>query len=172
MALPIIPIAQGLISIAPSIAKFFGGDKAEDAAQSVVDIARQVTGQNDAQSAVNMVLESDDAKLKFLSLLEQRKTHLDEIYLADRSDAREMYTHHNEQADLIADRITKYNVLYILIMVTINCMVVYFFKEDAALVGIASNIIGFVIRDLLAQIQAVTGFYFGSSLGSKNKVSK
>ena len=80
-----------------------------------------------------------------------------------------MYVEQNVQADKIADRITKFNVLYIMLLVAVNCLLVYFLEDNGAVLAAASNIIGLVIRDLLAQIQAVTGFYFGSSMGSKSK---
>ena len=80
-----------------------------------------------------------------------------------------MYVEQNVQADKIADRITKFNVLYIMLLVAVNCLLVYFLEGNGAVLAAASNIIGLVIRDLLAQIQAVTGFYFGSSMGSKSK---
>ena len=62
-----------------------------------------------------MVQSDPNARLKFLEMLEQQKTALDKLYLADRQDARQMYGKHNEQADKIADRITKFNVLYVMI---------------------------------------------------------
>ena len=172
MALPLIPIISGLASLAPTIGKWLGGADGEDAAQAVADMARKVTGLNDAQSAVDEVLSDPIAQLEFMKLVEKNRTRLDELYLADRQDAREMYVEQNEQADKIADRITKFNVLYIMLLVAVNCLLVYFLEDNGAVLAAASNIIGLVIRDLLAQIQAVTGFYFGSSMGSKAKDGK
>lgn len=172
MALPLIPIISGLVSLAPSIGKWLGGSEGEDAAQVVADMARKVTGLNDAQSAVDEVLSDPIAQLEFMKLVEKNRTRLDELYLADRQDARKMYVEQNEQADKIADRITKFNVLYIMLLVAVNCLLVYFLEGNGAVLAAASNIIGLVIRDLLAQIQAVTGFYFGSSMGSKSKDGK
>lgn len=172
MALPLIPIITGLASLAPTIGKWLGGSDGENAAQAVADMARSVTGINDAQGAVNEILSDPIAQLEFMKLVEKNRTRLDELYLADRKDARAMYVEQNEQADKIADRITKFNVLYIMLLVAVNCLLVYFLEGNGAVLAAASNIIGLVIRDLLAQIQAVTGFYFGSSMGSKAKDSK
>lgn len=93
MALPLIPIAQGLISIAPSIAKWFGGDKAEDAAQSVVDIARQVTGQNEPDKAVDLVKQNPELQAKFLMLLEQNRTAIELAVIGDIQNARKIHQH-------------------------------------------------------------------------------
>lgn len=172
MALPLIPIISGLVSLAPTIGKWLGGSDGENAAQAVADMARSVTGINDVQGAVNEILSDPIAQLEFMKLVEKNRTRLDELYLADRQDARKMYVEQNEQADKIADRITKFNVLYIMLLVAVNCLLVYFLEGNGAVLAAASNIIGLVIRDLLAQIQAVTGFYFGSSMGSKSKDGK
>ena len=169
MALPLIPIVNGLAAILPSIGKWIGGSNGEEAAKEVAGIATRVTGLSDPVSAVKEVLADPTAQLDFLRLVETNRTRLDELYLADRQDAREMYVEQNIQADKIADRITKFNVMYIIGLVALNCVIVYFLEDNAALVAAASNIIGLVIRDMLAQIQAVTGFYFGSSMGSKAK---
>lgn len=172
MALPLISIISALSSLAPSIGKWIAGDKGEDAAQAVVDVARSVTGQNDVEKAVSAIQADPSMQLDFLKMLEQNKSKFDELYLADRQNAREMYKNQNEQADKIADRITKFNVMYIIGLVIANCLLVYFLEDNGAIIAAASNIIGLVIRDLLAQIQAVTGFYFGSSMGSKQKDGK
>lgn len=170
MALPLIPIAQGLISIAPSIAKWFGGDKAEDAAQSVVDIARQVTGHNEPDKAVNMILSDDKNKLAFLSLLEQNKTKLDDLYLADVQNAREMYGKHNEQADKIADRVMKHNGLYAFAIGLAQIVALAYFTNLPDVVVLAiGNVSGYLTKGFLDERATVCGFYFGSSLGSKNK---
>ena len=96
-----------------------------------------------------------------------RRSEVDEM-----ASARKSYGKHNQQADKIADKITTWNIPYILFMVVLNCGVVYLFRNDAALVAIASNLIGMAINSLVSQLQSVTGFYFGSSIGSKAKASK
>lgn len=167
--IPLLPIVSALTSVVPSIANWIGGDKAEDAASKISEIAKTVTGLSNPNDAKDMILNDPEAKLKFMSAVEDNRFELDRIYLADRSNAREMYGEHNKQADLIANKITIWNIPYVITMVIVNCLVVYFLKEDVALVAIASNVIGMVIKSLLDQMQSVTGFYFGSSMGSKSK---
>lgn len=168
--LPLIPIAQGLISIAPSIAKWFGGDKAEDAAQSVVDIARSVTGQNEPGKAVKLVLADEKHKLAFMSLLETQRNELDKIYLADRQDAREMYGKHNAQADKIAESVMKYNAFLAILIGLAQIFALSYFTGLPEIVILAiGNVSGYLIKGFLDERTTVCGFYFGSSLGSKNK---
>lgn len=167
--IPLVAIAKTLLTVAPSIANWIGGDKAENAAQFVIDVARQSTGQNDAQQATEMILKDENLKFKFLALLEQNRNQLDELYLKGRENARNMYSKHNEQADRVAERVMRFNIWFVLVMVGMNIAVVHFMREHTELVAIASNIIGIAMRDLLAERHSVTAFYFGSSLGSKNK---
>jgi hypothetical protein len=93
MAIPIIPIVSALTSVAPTIAKWIGGDKAEDAASAVADIARKVTGNNDPQKAVDMILLDESLKLQFMIQLENNRQALDEAYLRDTQHAREQHKH-------------------------------------------------------------------------------
>ncbi|AUR96552.1 TMhelix containing protein [Vibrio phage 1.226.O._10N.261.48.E5] len=93
MALPLIPIVSALTSVVPTIAKWIGGDKAEDAANHVADIARAVTGNNDTEAAVDMILKDESLKLQFMMQVENNRQALDEAYLEDRQHAREQHKH-------------------------------------------------------------------------------
>ena len=91
MPLPLIPIVSALTSIVPSIAGWIGGDKAEDAANHVADIARKVTGQNDTSKAVDAIFADENLKLQFMMQIENNRQALDEAYLKDRQHAREQH---------------------------------------------------------------------------------
>ncbi len=93
MVLPLIPIISALTSVVPSIAGWIGGDKAEDAANHVADIARKVTGQNDPEKAVDTILKDEKLKLQFMMQIENNRQALDEAYLKDRQHARESHKH-------------------------------------------------------------------------------
>lgn len=60
-----LSIITGLVGIAPTIAKWLGGDKAEAVAEQVAGIARSVTGQSDAQSAVDAIKADPALALEF-----------------------------------------------------------------------------------------------------------
>lgn len=60
-----LSIITGLIGIAPTIAKWLGGDKAEAVAEQVAGIARSVTGQSDTQSAVDAIKADPALALEF-----------------------------------------------------------------------------------------------------------
>lgn len=173
MALPLIPIISGLVSLAPSIGKLIAGDKGEQAAQAVADIAREVTGSNDVDKAVKQIQGDPQAQLAFLKMLEQNKTKLDELYLADRQNARAMYGKHNEQADKIADRVMKWNIAYAVIIALAQIIALTQFTDlPDSVVIIIGNVSGWIIKGVLDERKDVTGFYFGSSIGSKSKDGK
>lgn len=93
MALPLLAIAQGLLGVAPSIAKFFAGDKAEDAANEVIDIARQVTGINDPQGAVKAVSENPEYQHQYRMQLENNRARIEAMVIGDVQHAREQHKH-------------------------------------------------------------------------------
>ena len=62
---PIIPIAMGLLEIAPALAGMFRGKKAKKAAEAVVGIAKAVSGIADPQAAVETIKGNPDLVLKF-----------------------------------------------------------------------------------------------------------
>lgn len=90
---PLIPIISALTTIAPSIAQWIGGNKAEDAAQAITDIARKVTGINDAQGAVNQVITDPEKQLEFMKAMDANRIAMDKLYLADIQDARNQHKH-------------------------------------------------------------------------------
>ena len=61
--LPLVALAGSLIQVAPAIARWIGGEKAENAAVDVLDIARAVTGAGVNEDAVKVLLENQVAWL-------------------------------------------------------------------------------------------------------------
>lgn len=58
-------IVTGLCAIAPSIANWLGGDKAERVTRDVVTMARAVTGQNDEEAALAALQSNPELALQF-----------------------------------------------------------------------------------------------------------
>ena len=63
--IPLLPIAMGLAQFIPSIAKAFGGSKAEKIASQVIDVAKTVTGLDDPQKAVDAIRANPELVIKF-----------------------------------------------------------------------------------------------------------
>lgn len=156
MALPLIPIVSALTSIAPSIARWIGGDKAEEAAQAVTDIARKVTGVNDAQDAVNKVMSDPSMQLEFMKLLEQNKVALDEMYLKDRQHARELHKHSIMPA-ILSGVLTGGLLLFVAALMYVNI-------PDAN-----QRLIDTVFGSYLTAWLGAMGYWFGTTRGSADK---
>ena len=60
-----ISIAMGLAKFAPTIAGWFGGDDAEDTAEQVVDMAKQVTGISDPEDAMSKIQNDPALQIQF-----------------------------------------------------------------------------------------------------------
>lgn len=93
MAIPLIPAVSALIQVVPSIAKWIGGEKAEQAAEQVASIARQVTGMDSTGDAVDSINADPEKKLEFLLAIENNRLALDSMYLKDVQDARANHKH-------------------------------------------------------------------------------
>lgn len=59
---PLLPIAMGLLEVAPMLAGFFKGKKAQENAEKIVNIAKVVTGKSDPTEAITEI-KGDPAKI-------------------------------------------------------------------------------------------------------------
>jgi hypothetical protein len=89
-----------------------------------------------------------------------------------REQSHTSYRKNNVQADKISNLVIKWNLPIIFTLVVINVFIVYYMKDNAPLIAIASQIIGIAIGNLFAERQAIVNFFFGSSIGSKEKDEK
>lgn len=167
MALPILGIL-GALKMVPKLFKAVkGGDKS--LASKAIDIARVVTGAGTEADAVE-ALKADPEKMYQYQMALLADKHIpDRLDLENTKSARRMYMEASkERADEIAKDVMAVNLPVMFLLVAINIGVVYFF-EEGALIAIASNFIGMMLKELMSERQTVMNFFFGSSLGSKNK---
>lgn len=163
-------IALGLAKFVPDIVGWIAGDKAEKVASKVVGIAEDLTGQrgDEAMKAIN---QDPHLALEFHKAVMADKHRFDEMVLADRQSAREAYKVHNEASDKIAFIIMRFNLPLVFLLVVADVLACIYLGENAAVLTTVSTTVGFVINALLKERQDVTGFHFGSSLGSKMKTA-
>lgn len=85
-----ITVAMGLAQFAPAIVKWItGSDKAEQAAEKVVEIAQVVTGKPNGEEALSAIKADPALVLQFRQAVMQNEADLDKAYLADRQNARQ-----------------------------------------------------------------------------------
>jgi|LGVF01.1.fsa_nt_gb uncharacterized membrane protein len=132
--------------------------------------------ENEPQAIADAIKNDPEAliKIKELEFKEQESLRSQVLELAKLESAKydkahDTYQSKNEMADEVAKQIIARNLPLIGILVVLNVAIVYFFKENATLIAIASNVIGISIGNLFAERQSIVNFFFGSSLGSKEK---
>lgn len=119
----------------------------------------------DILGAVKTLIKKDDG----ISPEQEKEAYkLIELDYQDRAGAREMYKVENEMADSIAKRVIVWNLWIVFIALVIEILVVIY-MEDKTLIAIISSAIGGLTTALLQERQQVINFFFGSSIGSKNK---
>lgn len=160
-----VTIAFGLAQYAPSIIKWLSGsDKAEEAAQKVIDVARVVTGKDDAGEAVKAIQADPAMLMQFRQAMAGIEADMDRAYLADRQNAR--------GRDVAFVQAGRWNIradLLALLSVTGLIVCVWFVARDSSLPERAVNAIMFVAGTLAACVRDVFAFEFGSSRGSREK---
>ena len=150
--------------------KLSGSDNnAAQIAAQVIDYASEATGKKDLKG-IEQQLSADPAlAAKLKQTLLDNEQALDMAPYKDRQDARAMHNKHPEQADKIANGIMKFNLPYIFILLVANVLAMFYLKDYSAILAIVSNLLGMTIKSLFDERNCVTGFYLGSSMGSKNK---
>jgi hypothetical protein len=135
-------------------------DILEKAISIVGDVA---TG--DVLGAVKTLIDKD----KGITPEQQEQAYnLIELDYQDRASAREMYKEENQMADIIAERVIFWNLWIVFLAIVIEILVVIY-MQDKTLIAIISSAIGGLTTALLQERQQVINFFFGSSIGSKNK---
>lgn len=135
-------------------------DILETAIAMVGDVA---TG--DILGAVKTLIKQDKGISKEQEIAANSLIEMD---YADRAGAREMYKEENKMADEIAKRVIIWNLWIVFLAIVIEILVVIY-MEDKTLIAIISSAIGGLVTALLQERQQVINFFFGSSIGSKNK---
>lgn len=138
-------------------------------ASKVIDLAKQVTGKNTSDEALDAINSSPRLASELKLQIVKNEHEIKMAAYEDRKDARQTYRIHPQQADKIAERVMRYNLPFIVGLVIINCLVLHFFRDDAALLAAVSNVLGMAIKSLFDERKEVTGFYFGGSMDASER---
>lgn len=167
MPLPALVIAAALEIAklaAPKIIGHIAGDKAEEVAERVVDLAQSVTGTSTPEAALSKLQADPNLVMQFNIRAQEIEADLDKAYLADRQSARSRDValaqagHYNWRSDVLA-----------LLAVGGLVLSVWFIARDSDMPERAVNAIMFVAGVLASAVRDVYGFEFGSSRDSRNK---
>jgi len=150
------------------ISEKIGDNFGEQTAQKITQIAQIVTGENDPQRAVELVVANKSFSNQVKQEIVKQEHELKKLYLADVAGARELYAKKNTMADKIAERIIKWNLWAVLLLLIANLAVAHFITNPIIAVALG-NLIGGSISSLWQERLQIISFFFGSSMGSKEK---
>lgn len=161
-----IAAAIGLAAeFAPGIIRHLVGDGAGDVAEKVADVAKAVTGREDADEAAAALRADPALALKFKQDMAGYEVELEKAYLADRQDARARDValaqagRRNTRADLMVLGAG------LILIACLFALISYRANLPGEAVGIISTIAGIAgacLKDAFA-------YEFGSSRGSAEK---
>lgn len=167
MAFSLISAALGLAQFAPTIARWLGGENAQKAAEDVLGLARQITGEEDPQAMSALFSQNPEMLIEFQKAIIQLETDMELTNLRDRQDAR--------ARDIAIATMGQKNVradIMVLcaaggLICCLGSLVGYVDEMPGEAVGIISTIAGI----FGACLKDAYAFEFGSSRGSKVKDS-
>ena len=92
-----------------------------------------------------------------------------ELEYKDVANARHTYKETDHKvADFVAKKVINYNLWVVLAAILVEVLAVVYI-DDKVLIAIISGAVGGLVTALLQERQQIINFFFGSSMGSKNK---
>ncbi len=150
----------------PALAAKAGGDAVGRDVKTPKDIEAVISGAS-PETMLKLKQANNDFKLRMKEL----DNELIHAGYQNTDSARSMYKVNSKDASVIGKSIMSKNLVVVFLLAAINCSVIYYLRDDGVIVGMVSTLIGGIISSLLSERQTVVNFFFGSSMGSKNKVS-
>jgi hypothetical protein len=90
-----------------------------------------------------------------------------ELYYQDLASARDMYKEKSDMADSVAKKIIDWNLWIMLALVIVQVLVIMF--VDGQVAAVVTGVVGTITGALINERNTVVNFFFGSSMGSKDK---
>lgn len=156
-----LAIISALAKFAPDIAKWIGGDKAEQAAEAVSNVVKQVTGTSDLKSGVDVISRDPAAQAKFTQELNRHKEQFNKLFIEDKANARAM------QVEVLKNGkgrfAREFIYWYAAVMTVLACFyigAITFLPIPANNVRFADTSLGFVLGTVLA---GIVQFFYGAS---------
>lgn len=166
MPLPILPIVMGLAQFAPTILRYFcAGETSAAVAESVVDIAKTVTGTKTPEEALEAIRANNQLAMEFQKQILSSDTELEKAYLLDRQDARSrdlgyiQSGKHNYRGDILA----------FVAIIALVCLIFLLFFKAVDLPDSVRDLLLILSGSLVAIVKDVYAFEFGSTRDSKVK---
>lgn len=159
--LPIVALAMKLLPFAgmvPEVLKALGGDKAAEAAEKVVAVAKAVTGTGTGEDALQAIQENPDKALEYQKAMSAERLEFARIDMQDRDSARRREVE-------VKDKIP--GTLAVAVTIGFFGILSYMLKFGAPQEGGEALLV--MLGSLGTAWTAIIAYYFGSSLSSSKK---
>ncbi|EJL8716156.1 hypothetical protein NM559_004078 [Vibrio alginolyticus] len=157
----ILTTIAALSSIVPAIAKWIGGDKAEQAAEAIAEVAQKVTGVSDPARAAAQIHADPKAQKEFILAMESRRNDFDQMFLADKQNARKMQVEIVKSAKSKKAKEFIYNYAWFMSIASfLYFAAITFFPIPDGSQRYADTILGFLLGTVLG---AIVAFFYGAS---------
>ena len=164
---PLIPLALNLAQFAPSLLRFFNADnKSVKTAETVIGIAKAVTGASTSEGALEMIQGDQAKRYEFNMQVLENEAALQESYLKDMQSARKR----DELFITSGTRNYRADAMFFLAVIVIVGIAAAIWNTpgiDEYTKGIATLILG----RFLGYLDNIYNFEFGSTRSSKQKDS-
>lgn len=164
---PLIPLALNLAQFAPSLLRFFNADnKSVKTAETVIGIAKAVTGASTSEGALEMIQGDQAKRYEFNMQVLENEAALQESYLMDMQSARKR----DELFITSGTRNYRADAMFFLAVIVIVGIAAAIWNTpgiDEYTKGIATLILG----RFLGYLDNIYNFEFGSTRSSKQKDS-
>lgn len=162
-----IDIALSLASrFAPGLVRRLAGDRAGDVASQIVGLARTVTGAHAPEDVERALAENAGLAHQFRMQAAQLELELEQAYLADRANARDMRL---ELAKMGKTDWMMYGVGGVVVLGFVVTVLTAFLVPDLS--SEQRNLV-FSLAGLLGGMSSqVVSYFFGSSRGSSQKTA-
>lgn len=162
-----ITIALGLAQLAPIIAKWIGGDKAEEGVKKAVEIAEAVTGKRGSE--VIDALKADPALvLQFQSKVIDAETERQKLMLADTQNARNQTI---ELAKAKSDIAWGSPVVSVIVTMGYFGALYLILAKPIQITDNYKDVLLFMLGALQIGFGQVCNYWLGSSVGSTQKTA-
>ena len=162
-----ITLALALAEFAPSIIKWVtGNEKAAKAAETVVDVAKKVTGAETGEGALEALKANPDLVFQFKAKLLDASVEIEKAYLADASDARKMQIAALQQDDLFSKRFIYFFSATWSLFAMIYIVIVTMGNIPEKNVQIVYTVLGFLLGTAIASI---FNFFLGTTVRNSKK---
>lgn len=170
-----LSLAISLARFVPKLLRWMGGDGAAEVAEQVVGIAENLTGQKRAE-AVAAIERDPQLALQFQQLVVSRELEFermalrrDELEIEDKKSARAAHAGNQGVFRLGIAMLVVFAAVVAASLYGAYQMLVGGVRVDASMFAAVSGFVGTLIGYVSAKADQVISYFFGSSIGSKQK---